>query len=640
MKNIIIGTAGHIDHGKTSLIKALTGRNTDRWKEEQKRGITIDLGFTYFDLPNGNRAGIIDVPGHEKFIHNMAAGVVGMDLVLLVIAADEGIMPQTREHMDILNLLGIEKSIVVLNKSDLVEEDWLELVEEEIREELSGTFLKDAPVVRVSSVTGQGLDELVAQIVRMTEEEVREKEIQTIARLPIDRIFTMAGFGTVVTGTLVSGRISREDTLQLYPQGQECKIRGIQVYGEEREECFAGQRVAVNISNVKKDQITRGCVLAPVNSMKKTTLLDVKLQMLDSSERILENRSRLHLFTGTSEVLCRAVLLDKEELAPGECGYVQLRLEEEIAVRRGDRFVVRFYSPMETIGGGVILEPNPRIKKRFRPEGIEELKRKEAGSSADVLELHIKAHNDTMITAAELARLTALSAEEVEEDLNSLQESGLVFTFPMKKDIFVWHVSGEMDAEHRLLRELKAYEERYPYRRGMKKAEIQGSLFKKMKPNVFDKVVGFLEETGKIKRTEEYLSTIDYSVCQDEVYTSVHSILISAMEKAGYDFIRFSEIPCEEVSPEVKEDIFDLIKEEGLVVKLGEDLYTLASYIEKAKESILKRLQESPVITIGEVRDMFETSRKSARLILDYTDNNKITRKAGAESERVAYSHH
>lgn len=640
MKNIIIGTAGHIDHGKTSLIKALTGRNTDRWKEEQKRGITIDLGFTYFDLPNGNRAGIIDVPGHEKFIHNMAAGVVGMDLVLLVIAADEGIMPQTREHMDILNLLGIEKSIVVLNKSDLVEEDWLELVEEEIREELSGTFLKDAPVVKVSSVNGQGLDELVAQIVRMTEEEVKEKEIQTIARLPIDRIFTMAGFGTVVTGTLVSGRISREDTLQLYPQGQECKIRGIQVYGEEREECFAGQRVAVNISNVKKDQITRGCVLAPVNSMKKTTLLDVKLQMLDSSERILENRSRLHLFTGTSEVLCRAVLLDKEELAPGECGYVQLRLEEEIAVRRGDRFVVRFYSPMETIGGGVILEPNPRIKKRFRPEGIEELKRKEAGSSADVLELHIKAHNDTMITAAELARLTALSAEEVEEDLNSLQESGLVFTFPMKKDIFVWHVSGEMDAEHRLLRELKAYEERYPYRRGMKKAEIQGSLFKKMKPNVFDKVVGFLEETGKIKRTEEYLSTIDYSVCQDEVYTSVHSILISAMEKAGYDFIRFSEISCEGISPEIKEDIFNLIKEEGLVVKLGEDLYTLASYIEKAKERIIMRLQENPVITIGEVRDMFETSRKSARLILDYTDNNKITKKAGAESERVAYSHH
>ena len=234
MKNIIIGTAGHIDHGKTSLIKALTGRNTDRWKEEQKRGITIDLGFTYFDLPGGERAGIIDVPGHEKFIHNMAAGVVGMDLVLLVIAADEGIMPQTREHMDILNLLGIEKSIVVLNKCDLVEEEWLELVEEEIKEELQGTFLKNAPMVRVSSVTREGLDDLVEQIERMTKDEVKEKDVQTIPRLPIDRIFTMAGFGTVVTGTLVSGSVSREDTLQLYPEGQECKIRVIQVYGEER----------------------------------------------------------------------------------------------------------------------------------------------------------------------------------------------------------------------------------------------------------------------------------------------------------------------------------------------------------------------------------------------------------------------
>lgn len=640
MKNIIIGTAGHIDHGKTSLIKALTGRNTDRWKEEQKRGITIDLGFTYFDLPGGERAGIIDVPGHEKFIHNMAAGVVGMDLVLLVIAADEGIMPQTREHMDILNLLGIEKSIVVLNKCDLVEEEWLELVEEEIKEELQGTFLKDAPIVRVSSVTREGLDDLVEQIVRMTKDEVREKDVQTIPRLPIDRIFTMAGFGTVVTGTLVSGSISREDTLQLYPEGQECKIRGIQVYGEEREECRAGQRVAINISNIKKNQIKRGCVLAPVNSMKKTTLLDVKLVMLDSSERILENRSRLHLFTGTSEVLCRAVLLDKEELAPGDSGYVQLRLEEEIAVRRGDRFVVRFYSPMETIGGGVILEPNPRIKKRFRKEAIEELKRKEAGSSADVLELHVKAHNDTMITAAELAKLTALSEKEVEEDLASLRESGLVYTFPMKKDTYVWHVSGEMVAEHMLLRELKAYEEKYPYRRGMKKAEVQMSFFKKMKPNVFGKAVEFLEETGKIIRTEEYLSTADFSVRQDETYEKVRSQLLGALEKAGYDFIRFSEIPCEGVSPDIKEDIFDLIREEGLVVKLGEDLYTLSDYMEKAKEIIIEKLHENHVITIGEVRDIFETSRKSARPILDYMDSMKITRKAGAESERVAYSHH
>ncbi len=413
MKNIIVGTAGHIDHGKTALIKALTGRNTDRWEEEQRRGITIDLGFTYFDLPGGDRVGIIDVPGHERFINNMVAGVVGMDLVLLVIAADEGIMPQTKEHVDILNLLGIEKSIIVLNKCDLVDEEWLELVEEEVKEELEGTFLSKAPVVKVSAATGQGLDGLIGLIERMTSDEVAAKDIQTIPRLPVDRAFSLSGFGTIITGTLVSGTITREDTLEMYPVGKECKIRSIQVHGQDKEACYAGQRVAINLSNVKKREIKRGCVLAPKNSMKNTDLLDVKLQVLDSSMRILTNHMRLHFFTGTSEVLCRAVLLNKEEIGPGESGYVQLRLEEEVAVRRGDKFVVRFYSPMETIGGGVVLEPNPGVKRRFRQEVIEELERKESGSTADVIELHVKGRGDTLITEAELAKLTALSQDEV-----------------------------------------------------------------------------------------------------------------------------------------------------------------------------------------------------------------------------------
>ncbi len=373
MKHIIIGTAGHIDHGKTTLIKALTGRNTDRWEEEQRRGITIDLGFTYFDLPNGDRAGIIDVPGHERFINNMVAGVVGMDLVMLVIAADEGIMPQTREHMDILGELGIEKSIIVLNKCDLVDEEWMELVEEEVREELHGTFLENAPIVKVSAATGEGLPDLIDTIQRMTENEVTEKDIHTIPRLPIDRAFTISGFGTIITGTLLAGTIRKEDTLCMYPIGKECKIRSIQVHGENVDVCYAGQRVAINLSNIKKSEIKRGCVLAPPKNMKNTDLLDVRLNVLPSSMRILANNARLHLFTGTSEVLCRAVLLDKEEIGPGESGFVQLRLEEEIAVRRGDRFVVRFYSPMETIGGGVILEPNPKWKKRFQPDVIEEL---------------------------------------------------------------------------------------------------------------------------------------------------------------------------------------------------------------------------------------------------------------------------
>lgn len=442
MKNIIIGTAGHIDHGKTTLIKALTGRNTDRWEEEQRRGITIDLGFTYFDLPSGDRAGIIDVPGHERFINNMVAGVVGMDMVLLVIAADEGIMPQTREHMDILNLLGIEKSIIVLNKCDLVDEEWMELVEEEVKEELEGTFLEHAPVVKVSAATGEGLEVLIDTISQMTSDEMMTKDISTIPRLPIDRAFTLSGFGTIITGTLVSGTITKDDLLEMYPIGKECKIRSIQVHGQDRKECYAGQRVAINLSNVKKREIKRGCVLAPPNSMKNTDLLDVRLNVLESSMRVLTNHTRLHFFTGTSEILCRAVLLDKEEIGPGESGYVQLRLEEEIAVRRGDKFVVRFYSPMETIGGGVILEPNPGVKKRFQENVIEELKRKESGSSADVIELHVREREDTLITTAELAKLTALSIDEVQEDISELLSQGLVQVFAMRKDTYVWHAES------------------------------------------------------------------------------------------------------------------------------------------------------------------------------------------------------
>ena len=462
MKNIIIGTAGHIDHGKTTLIKALTGRNTDRWEEEQRRGITIDLGFTYFDLKNGDRVGIIDVPGHERFINNMVAGVVGMDLVMLVVAADEGIMPQTREHMDILGELGIEKSILVLNKCDLVEEDWLELVKEEIKEELEGTFLEQAPIVEVSAATGQGIPELIEVIERLTAEEVVEKDVNTIPRLPIDRVFSLSGFGTIITGTLLAGTISKEDNLQVYPIGKECKIRNIQVHGQDVEKCYAGQRVAINLSNVKKSELRRGCVLAPPNNMKNTMLLDVKLNVLPSSMRVLTNHTRLHLFTGTSEILCRAVLLDKEEIGPGESGFVQLRLEEEIALRRGDKFVVRFYSPMETIGGGIVLEPNPKKKKRFDKDAIEELQRKESGSSEDVIELHVKSHEETMITVTELAKLTALSMEEVTEDVQSLEQQGIVKVFRMKKDTYVWHTIHEQNMRHRLTEALCGYHEKYP----------------------------------------------------------------------------------------------------------------------------------------------------------------------------------
>ncbi len=638
MKNIIIGTAGHIDHGKTTLIKALTGRNTDRWEEEQRRGITIDLGFTFFDQPGGDRAGIIDVPGHERFINNMVAGVVGMDLVLLVIAADEGIMPQTREHMDILGLLGIEKSIIVLNKCDLVDEEWLELVEEEVREELAGTFLEESPVVKVSAASGQGLDGLVELIERMTCDELAQKDVHTIPRLPVDRAFSLSGFGTVITGTLVSGTIRREDVLEIYPIGKESKIRSIQVHGEDRKECYAGQRVAINLSNIKKREIERGCVLAPAGSMKTTDLLDVKLEVLENSMRILANHSRLHFFTGTSEVLCRAVLLDKEEIGPGESGFVQLRLEEPVAVRRGDKFVVRFYSPMETIGGGVILEPNPGIKKRFRENVIEELKRKESGSVGDVLELHVREHRAAMITVAELARLTALSAEEVKAEVEELESKGKVHIFAMRKDIFVWHADAMREAKKVISDALSAYEKRYPYRYGMKKAEVQATHFSKMKPNVFDRVVEGMVESGWLKRVDEFLCTPDYSVLKDETYRKAAGIFLKAFEEARFDFARYSELDFKGIPRETTDDILNILIQEREVVKVTEDMFTLNRYMEEAKEAIQKKLSEDPVITIAQVRDLFSTSRKSAKPILEYMDGIKVTKKTGGESERVAYS--
>ncbi len=637
MKNIIVGTAGHIDHGKTTLIKALTGRNTDRWEEEQRRGITIDLGFTYFDLKNGDRVGIIDVPGHEKFINNMVAGVVGMDLVLLVVAADEGIMPQTREHMDILGLLGIEKSILVINKCDLVDEEWLELVEEEIQEELEGTFLEGAPVVKVSAATGQGLDELTDTIQQLMSDEVVAKDTQTIPRLPIDRAFTLSGFGTIITGTLISGTITKEDVLEMYPIGKECKIRNIQVHGQNQDKCYAGQRVAINLSNVKKKEIRRGCVLAPKNSMKNTDLLDVKLTVLEDSMRILTNHERLHLYTGTSEILCRAVLLDKEQIGPGEEGLVQLRLEEEIAVKRGDRFVVRFYSPMETIGGGIVLEPNPVRKKRFDAQAIEELKKKESGSLGDVMELQIKEHGDTMITLAELAKVMAHSVDELKEYLEELEESGTIFVFPMKKDTYLWHRDSEFAVRQKIEETLQKYHSEHPYRYGMKKAEIHNTFLKKIKPNIFDAYIERMTEENVYGRREEYLSLPGYEVPKDAMYLQTEKLIEDTFEKAGYDFVRFSEIDFGKIPRQTAEDVVLMMIDEGKVLRINEEMFTMKHLMDEAKEKIQNHLKEENLITIAQVRDMFSTSRKSAKPILEYMDSIKVTKKTGGESERVAY---
>ena len=635
MKNIIIGTAGHIDHGKTALIRALTGKETDRWEEEKRRGITIDLGFTYFDLPSGDRAGIIDVPGHEKFVNNMLAGVIGMDIVMLVVATDEGMMPQTREHVDIMSQLGVDKSIVVLNKCDLVDNEWKELVKEEIKEELVGSVFENAKIIEVSAITGEGIDDLVKEIVNMTQDELTAKDINTIARLPIDRSFSISGFGTIVTGTLISGSIKKDDELEIYPTGKKAKIRSIQVHGKDVKECFAGQRSAINISNLKKDEIKRGYVLAPPNSLEDTMMLDVKLNVLNSSNRILSNRCRLHLFTGTSEVLCRAVLLDVEEAGPGDSCYAQLRLEEKIAVRRGDKFIVRFYSPLETVGGGVILDANPTKKTPFNKNQLEEIKRKEEGSHTDIVELLVKKHPE-MITIKEIGKLTGLSLEEVNECINELKEENLVLTYEMKKDVYVYHSSEEMRLKRETLEFIKNFHNENPYKFGVGKSLLKTKLYPKIKQNVFDQIIYKFICENEIKKYKEYLSLNYFEINKDKTFQSVEKTLVNTYKKAEFDFVRLNEINFN-ADENIVRDILNVLIDEEKIVKINDEMFTLKSLMDKAEIVVREKLEKDNLVTISGLRDALNTSRKSAKPILEYFDNMKITRKNGAESERVAY---
>lgn len=635
MKNIIIGTAGHIDHGKTALIRALTGKETDRWEEEKRRGITIDLGFTYFDLPSGDRAGIIDVPGHEKFVNNMLAGVIGMDLVMLVVAADEGMMPQTREHVDIMTQLGVDKSIVVLNKCDLVDDEWREMVKEEIKEELMDSVFENANIIEVSAITGQGIDNLIKEIVHMTKDEVTPKDINTISRLPIDRSFSISGFGTIITGTLISGRIKKDDELELYPTGKKAKIRSIQVHGKDVKECFAGQRSAINISNLKKDEIKRGYVLAPPHAMENTMMLDVKLNVLESSERILGNRCRLHLFTGTSEVLCRAVLLDVKEVGPGESCYAQLRLEEEVALRRGDKFIVRFYSPLETVGGGVIIDVNPTKKTPFNKEQLEEIKRKEEGSHTDIVELLVKKYPD-MISIKEIGKLTGMSLEEVNECVNELKEENLVFTYEMKKDVYVYHSSEEMRLKRETLDLLKTFHKENPYKFGMGKSLLKNKLYPKIKQNVFDQIIYKFICENEIKKYKEYLSLSDFEINEDKTFQDIEKVLVNAYQKAEFDFVRLSEISFN-YDENIVRDILNVLIDKEKIVKINDEMFTLKTLMDKAEKIVVEKLQKDNLITISELRDALKTSRKSAKPMLEYFDNMKVTRKNGTESERVGY---
>ena len=634
MHNVIIGTAGHIDHGKTTLIRALTGRDTDRLEEEKRRGITIDLGFTWFDLPDGGRAGIIDVPGHERFIHNMAAGVAGMDLVLLVIAADEGVMPQTREHMDILSLLGVEHYIIVLNKCDLVDGEWLDMVKSEIREEMQETALKDAPVVRVSASDGSGVETLKKEIVRMAE-QISPRSGAGRARLPVDRVFSVPGFGTVVTGTLLGGRIRKGDSLCLYPAKSWCRVRGIQVYQTEQEECAAGQRAALNLSGVSREEVRRGCVLASEDTIRSGRNIDVKLSVLKNSGRVIKNQTRLHFYSGTSELLCRAVLLDREELMPGESGYAQLRMESDTALCPGDRFVVRFYSPLETIGGGVILETDAPRERRFRAEVLERLRRREEGGEKELVELQIRKHGKSLISAEELAAETGVERSRIEPCVLELQKEGRIFAIETKGERFLWHADEEKEVRNAILAEMEEYLARYPYRRGVPASGFRGTLLACMKKTAAEVYVESLIQAGVIGKQGDVYFPAGYRPREDRDYCAVKEKLTREAERAGYSFVSGERALPEKMTEEQGGEILRLLTEQGAAAEVVPGIYTLPEYMERAEREIGKKLDETGKITVVQVRDLFGTSRKCAKQILDYTDRRGLTRKDGAETERV-----
>lgn len=625
MKHVIVGTAGHIDHGKTSLIRAITGRNTDRLKEEQKRGISIELGFTYFDLPSGQRAGIIDVPGHERFIKNMLAGVMGIDIVILVVAADESMMPQTREHLSILNMLGIEKGFVVLSKSDLVEEDWIDMVEEEVREEIKGTFLEDAKILRASSATNEGISEIVSLIDEYTE-TLEDKNVDDMPRLPVDRVFSISGFGTIVTGTLLSGKLNVGDEVQIFPGEKTARIRTLQVHDSDSEVAFGGQRVAMNLAGIKKDELDRGSTVAPIGSMKDTNLLDIKIKLLKDIDKVIDNRTRLRLYIGTKEVLCRIILLDRETIGPGEEAYAQLRLEEEVVAKRGDRFIIRFYSPMFTIGGGEILEPNPQKKKRFDQASIKELEIKEMGSSKDIIENIIEEKSKDFPTLKEIAAQSAMLEEKIKEEIDILEDENKLITFNLTKDIYIIHLNYYNKVKENILEALESFHKKYPLRLGISKEEIRSRFLPNAKSRAAELFIDRLIDEGYIDQVSQNITIKGFEVNLNEEEEKTYQDILNIFKEKAYQPPKREELAgiLKRDIDEV-EELFMVILNRGELFKLNEEVYLDLGVYEDSIVKLKKYIIEKGSISIAEFRDLLDTNRKVALSLLEHFDMEKIT---------------
>jgi len=629
MKHLIVGTAGHIDHGKTTLIKALTGRNTDRLKEEQERGISIELGFTYFDLPNGQRTGIIDVPGHEKFIRNMLAGVSGIDIVLLVVAADEGIMPQTVEHLAILDLVGVKNGFIVLTKSDMVEKEWLEMVEEEVREAVKGTFLENSPIIPVSSITRSGIDEVI-NLIQEISLKLDDKNINDMPRLPIDRVFSISGFGTVVTGTLLAGKLHIGDEIEVFPKGVKARIRSLQVHDQDSKEAYGGQRVAINLAGIKKSDIRRGNVVAPVNSMKETMMIDAKVRILKTLSKPIENRTRLKLYLGTDEVLCRIILLDRDTLNPGEEAYVQLRLEEKTIAKMNDRFILRFYSPMFTIGGGEVLDTNPTKRKRFDEDGLEDLVIKDEGDLSDVIEHSILDKGDRFLSIKELSMDISMHEEILLETVNDLISKEKVKIFKLSKDSYPVHIKKIKDLSKKIIEDLQNFHQKYPLRTGLPKEEIRSKYFNMAKPKLAEELISYLVTNEDIKQKKDLLYLPDFKIQYTDEQEKIKVLIINLFRESNFNPPKREDLSNLLMGKniEIEEVILHLVMN-GLLIKIGEDLYLLDESVSQAKDLLIEYIKNNNSISIGEYRDLLNANRKLSIALLEYFDGLKITKRDG-----------
>ncbi len=622
----VIGTAGHVDHGKSTLVEALSGIHPDRLKEEQARQMTIDLGFAWFTLPNGEEVGIVDVPGHRDFIENMLAGVGGIDAALLVIAADEGVMPQTREHLAILDLLQVPAGVIVLSKVDLISDArWFELLEADVRRITRDTMWHEAPIVRVSARTRRGLDELVAALTRVLQHTAPRADLGR-PRLPIDRVFTLSGFGTIVTGTLLDGHLQLGDEVQILPPGLRGRIRGLQTHKKKEERALPGARTAVNLAGLAADQVRRGHVLTLPNQYSTTRRLDVQVRLLEEATAALKHGSEVKCFLGTCEVMARVRLLGAEELAPAAQGWAQLELREPIVAVRGDRFILRRPSPAETLGGGVVVEAQPKGRyKRFDEKVLQTLTSLAHGSPSEVLlaaALALGAASVKDVVAR--SRLEAASASQALRELLEREQLIALEEGPLspESERLVMPNAAWQELRQKAVRTVEAYHESFPLRRGMPRQELKSKLG--LPPRLFNAVLHRLSAENRLTLGERWVTR------------SGHSPRFEAREQARVEALmqKFRQNPysppgVKECKAEVGEEIFNALIEMGKLMPVSDEIVFRKEDYDSMLAAIRSALRQKGRITLAEVRDLFHTSRKYAQALLEHLDALGVTQREG-----------